>query len=187
MSEPPQGNPSSPYPHDPGRQSEPYGAPESPASQGYPGGQSQAGYPQWGGQPQDQSHEWRFVPPAAGAPRGSHPRLHIRDSWPTFRVFERVTSPRPSGAGLNGFVGRYRSDDTDMTYTVRLVEGRLQLSWPRDYTVALDAVGGDHFVGARGTVTFVRTAAGDISGLTISNRRLRRLFAARVGAECGGS
>lgn len=130
--------------------------------------------------PSDQPHEWRFVPPAAGAPPGAQADLHIRDSWPTRRVFQRITTPPPSGAALNKFAGRYHSVDTDMTYSVRVLDGRLKLSWPRGYDITLEAVGGDHFVGSRGTMTFTRTASGAISGLTISNRRLRRLLAERV-------
>jgi CubicO group peptidase (beta-lactamase class C family) len=133
--------------------------------------------------PSDLPHEWRFVPPAAVAPPGAEPELHIRDAWPTSRVFRRVTSPLPDVAVLSAFAGQYHSDETNMTYTVRMSDERLRLTWPRGYDVALEAVGGDRFVGSRGTVTFTRTASGDISGLTISNRRLRRLVADRVPSE----
>ena len=91
-----------------------------------------------------------------------------------------MTLPLPDVAALNAFAGQYYSDETDMTYTVRVSEGRLRLSWPRQYDLALDAIGGDRFVGSRGTVTFLRNASGDVSGLTISNRRLRRFLAERV-------
>ena len=67
-----------------------------------------------------------------------------------------------------------------MTYTVRLSDGRLRLSWPRAYDLALEPVGGDRFVGLFGTVTFKRTKTGEATGLTISNRRLRRLLVQRV-------
>ncbi|WP_077228798.1 serine hydrolase domain-containing protein [Sphingomonas hengshuiensis] len=126
--------------------------------------------------PIDLPHEWRFVPSAAGAPT----ELHIRDAWPTHRVFVRVTSPLPDLAALNALTGQYRSEETDMTYTVRVIDGRLRLSWPRAYDLALAPVGGDRFVGPRGTVTFTRTASGEVNGLTISNRRLRRLRAVRL-------
>jgi CubicO group peptidase (beta-lactamase class C family) len=133
--------------------------------------------------PDDLPHEWRFVSPAAGAPPGAQPELQIRDAWRTRRVFIRVTSPLPDADALNAFAGRYHSEETEMTYTVRVSEGRLRLSWPRQYDLALEAVGGDRFVGSRGTVTFTRTASGDVDGLTISNRRLRRLRADRVQTE----
>jgi CubicO group peptidase (beta-lactamase class C family) len=128
--------------------------------------------------PSDLPHEWRFVRRTAGA----QPELHIRDAWPTRRVFVRMTSPLPDVGALNAFAGRYHSEETEMAYTVRVSEGRLRLSWPRQYDLALEAVGGDRFVGPRGTVTFTRAASGEVDGLTISNRRLRRLRADRVGA-----
>jgi CubicO group peptidase (beta-lactamase class C family) len=126
--------------------------------------------------PSDLPHEWRFFLPAADA----QPELRIRDAWRTSRVFRRVTLPLPDVGALNAFAGQYHSDETEMTYTVRVSEGRLRLIWPRGYDLALEAIGGDRFVSSRGTVTFTRTASGDVNGLTISNRRLRRLFAARV-------
>ncbi len=46
--------------------------------------------------------------------------------------------------------------------------------------IELESVGGDRFVGSRGTVTLVRKASGEVAGLTISNRRLRRLQADRL-------
>ncbi len=130
--------------------------------------------------PGDLPHEWRFVPPAPGAPAGSPPELRIRDAWPTHRAFVRVDLPIPTASALDGLAGRYRSDETDMTYTVRLVDGQLRLTWPRQYDLALEAVGGDRFVSARGTITFTRKPSDEVDGLTISNRRLRRLRAERV-------
>lgn len=123
--------------------------------------------------PGESEHEWRFD--------GSG--LYIRDFWPTTRRFVRITDPLPGPETLAALTGDYRSEETEMTYTVRVEEGKLRLSWPRAYDVALDAVGGDRFVGSRGTVTFARDASGEVTGLTISNRRLRRLAASRVETE----
>jgi len=122
------------------------------------------------------THEWRFMPRAADASQ----RLRIRDFWPTTREFVRIDEPTPSTATLNAFAGAYRSTEVDATYTVRIKEGRLAVRWPRRDEVMLDAVGGDRFVGSVGTVTFTRAADGKIDGLTISNRRLRRLRADRL-------
>lgn len=130
--------------------------------------------------PGELAQEWRFVSPAADSSQRIQPELRIRDSWPTWRVFVRVDDPAPSGAALAAFAGRYYSDETDMTYTARNSDGRLTLSWPRGYEIALDAVGGDRFVGTRGTVTFTRAPSGEIDGFTVSNRRLRRLRADRI-------
>lgn len=123
-------------------------------------------------------HEWRFVPTGDGPDE-----LHIRDFWPTTRVFTRITDPLPSPTALAALAGRYHSDETDMTYSVRVADGQLWLSWPRGYDLPLEAVGGDRFVGARGTVSFTRDPSGAVGGLTISNRRLRRLEATRLMAE----
>ncbi|HEV7766490.1 MAG TPA: serine hydrolase domain-containing protein [Thermoanaerobaculia bacterium] len=126
--------------------------------------------------PNDLAHEWRFVRSAADG----QPELRIRDAWRTQRVFTRVSLPLPDVAALNAFVGQYHSEETEMTYTARVSDGRLRLSWPRQQDFALDPIGGDRFVSSRGTVTFIRTASGDVAGFTISHRRMRRLFAERV-------
>jgi hypothetical protein len=134
-----------------------------------------------GYRPDDQAaHQWLFTAPAAGAPDDAPPQLRIKDFWPTWRGFVRVDSPIPTGLALEPFAGRYRSDETDMTYTARVDDGRVSLTWPRGYAVALEPVGGDRFVGSIGTVTFTRGVTGEVDGLTISNRRLRRLRADRV-------
>lgn len=128
--------------------------------------------------PADQAHEWRFLVPAAGA--DAQPELRIRDFWPTTRTFTCIAEAPPDGAALRAFAGRYHSDETDMRYTVRLSDdGSLRLSWPRQYDVTLESVGGRRFISSLGTVTFTQTANGVIDGLTISNRRLRKFALAR--------
>ncbi|RKH07685.1 serine hydrolase domain-containing protein [Corallococcus carmarthensis] len=124
--------------------------------------------------PGESMHVWRF-----SSPRG----LSIQDFWPTTRNFIRLTEPMPSASALAAFVGQYRSDELDTSYTVRVADGKLAVRWPRRDEVVLDAVGGDHFVGSLGAVTFTRATSGGINGLMISNRRLRRLRAERLGGE----
>lgn len=126
--------------------------------------------------PGEATHVWRFSAPAADAAR----ELSIKDFWPTTRPFTHVTAPMPTDSALASFAGQYRSDEVDATYTVRVADGKLAISWPRRGEVALEAVGGDRFIGSRGTVTFTRAASGGVNGLTISNRRLRRLHAERL-------
>lgn len=126
--------------------------------------------------PGESTHVWRFSEPGAGAPR----ELSIKDVWPTTRNFIRVTAPMPTDSALASFAGQYRGDEVDMSYTVRVADGKLAIRWPRRGEVVLEPVGGDRFFGPPGTVTFTRAASGGIDGLTISNRRLRRLRAERL-------
>ncbi|MHA7628588.1 serine hydrolase domain-containing protein [Corallococcus sp. M7] len=121
--------------------------------------------------PGESTHVWRFSSPR---------ELGIRDFWPMERPFIRVTEPKPTGPALAAFAGQYRSDEVDTTYTVRVADGKLAIHWPRREEVVLDAVGGDHFAGSLGAVTFTRAASGGIDGLTISSRRLRRFRAERL-------
>ncbi|MNV09007.1 D-aminopeptidase [compost metagenome] len=106
--------------------------------------------------------------------------LHIWDSWPTPRMFTRVTEPMPSASALASFAGQYRIDEVDMIYSVLMADGKLMLRWPRQSDLALEAVGGDRFVSGPWTVTFTRASTGAVDGLTITARRLRRLHAERL-------
>lgn len=132
--------------------------------------------------PGDMAHEWRFLAPAPalGAGAEAQPELRIRDFWPTTRTFTRIAEVPPAAAALDAFAGQYHSDETDMRYTVRLSGGRLRLSWPRQYDVPLEPVGGRRFTSSLGTVTFTQKPDGVIDGLTISNRRLRKFRLARL-------
>lgn len=125
--------------------------------------------------PADQPHEWRFDRTADGART-----LSIRDSWPTRRSFARLETPLPAADVLVAAAGRYRSPETETTYVVRIVDGRLRLSWPRGNDLPLTPVAANLFSSGIGTVTFLPDGNGHFSGLTVSNRRLRRLGADRV-------
>jgi CubicO group peptidase (beta-lactamase class C family) len=125
--------------------------------------------------PGESRSRWQFV--AAGSAAGTARELRIFDAWPTYRPFVRLSDPVPAAAALNDYAGEYRSGELETTYTVRVAAGTLNVTWPRGYEMALDAVGGDRFVGSRGTVTFTRDRSRRIDGLTVSNRRLRRFHA----------
>ncbi|WP_338873011.1 serine hydrolase domain-containing protein [Myxococcus stipitatus] len=132
--------------------------------------------------PGESTHVWRFAPPKPQAPR----ELSIRDSWPTTRDFIRVDAPMPTSAALQAFAGQYRSEEVGMSYAVRVVEGKLTVSWPRRGEVSLEPVGGDRFIGSLGAVSFTRAASGGVDGMLISSRRLRRFRAERVEAPRPG-
>lgn len=132
--------------------------------------------------PEDQPNEWRFLRASGGVQT-----LSIRDSWPTRRSFARLDAPLPGIDVLSAVAGRYQSVETETIYDVSLVDGRLRLSWPRGNDLALTPVGGNRFTSGVGTVTFVPGTAGAYTGLTISNRRLRRLAADRVDIPRGAA
>jgi hypothetical protein len=131
-------------------------------------------------------YEWRFSTPASGAPI----ELQILDAWPWPRVFTRLpaTSPGaeastgPSVETLAAYAGRYRAEELDMTYTVRVEAGKLSMRWGRDVSLTLEAASGDHFVASGHIVSFTRNASGSVNGLTVSTRRVRRLRAERLPA-----
>jgi len=131
-------------------------------------------------------YEWRFIAPA-GAPANAPRELQIWESWPTPRIFTRLTAPVPSAAALAAYAGQYRSEDVDMTYTVSVENGRLSVRWARGSAFTLEAVGGDHFSEGGYTVTFTRAASGEVDGLTFSTRRVRRLRAERLAAPAPAS
>jgi CubicO group peptidase (beta-lactamase class C family) len=128
------------------------------------------------------THEWRFSAPAAGTPANTPRELQITDFWPSPRMFTRVTAPVPSASALAAYAGQYRSDEVDTTYTVRVENGKLSVRWARETSFTLEAVGSDHFIDGAYTVSFTRGASGDVDGLTISTRRVRRLRAERLAA-----
>ncbi|MEQ7776315.1 serine hydrolase domain-containing protein [Xanthomonas hortorum] len=134
--------------------------------------------------PSDQPHEWTFHRPSG---RVGDFRLVVRDFWPTTREFVKLTEPMPAQSDLEALTGTYQSEETDMTYTVAFVDGRLRVSWPRGYDLPLDPVGGNRFSSSRGTITFIRDSSGLVEGLTLSNRRLRRMTATRIDVARGGS
>lgn len=133
--------------------------------------------------PGESRSRWQFV--AANAAAGTARELRIFDAWPTYRPFVRLSDPVPVASALTEYAGEYRSDEVETTYAVRVVAGKLNVTWPRGHEMALDAVGGDRFVGSRGTVTFTRDPSRKIDGLTVSNRRLRRFRAERVALTSG--
>lgn len=99
------------------------------------------------------------------------------------RGFTRVTAPSYPAADLTRYAGEYRSDELDVTYTIVVEKGGLAVLRPKLDRVSLKAVKSDTFTGltSGGTVTFIRSPSGDVTGLTISTGGTRRLRFTRVG------
>ncbi|MHA7628904.1 serine hydrolase [Corallococcus sp. M7] len=122
---------------------------------------------------------WRFPAQAARTPR----EVHVRDTTSALpaRVYTRVDARPPSA--LETLAGQYHSDEVDMTFTVRVEDGKPRVRWQRQKSTVLEAVGGDRFVSdALGTVTFTRAKSGQVDGLTLSTLRARRVLAERLPA-----
>ena len=129
----------------------------------------------------ESTEEWRFAAQAPKAPR----QLHIRGTSGALpaRVFTRVDAKLPSASAMEALAGRYYCDEVDMTFTVRVEDGKPRVRWQRQKSTVLEPVGGDRFVSdALGTVTFTRAKSGQVDGLTLSTLRARRLRAERLPA-----
>jgi CubicO group peptidase (beta-lactamase class C family) len=90
-------------------------------------------------------------------------------------TFVAVTPADPAPAELEAYVGRYRSEELDVTYTVEVVEGELVVRRPivSDWTLAPtfeDAFGVER--GGGGNLVFRRGADGAISGFGYSSGRI---------------
>ena len=105
--------------------------------------------------------------------------LSIWDSWPVPRVFQRLAQPAVT-EGLQRYAGIYRSHDLGADYEARVADGKLTLHFGRNVRAALEPASGDRFFSTSlGTVTFTRAPTGEVTGLTVSSRRLRRFAAER--------
>ena len=98
------------------------------------------------------------------------------------RVLMRVTAPSYSVSDLKQYVGEYRSDELNVSYTIVVApDGRLAVMRNKLDPILLQALKPDTFSGASlGTVTFVRAPSGATTGLTITTGGVRRLSFTRV-------
>jgi CubicO group peptidase (beta-lactamase class C family) len=121
-----------------------------------------------------------FTSPVSGEPQ----TLQILGLIPAPTVrYVRVTPVSYSVAELTGFVGQYRSDELDATYTVKLMpEGGLAVFREKVEPVPLTTITRDIFYGQSlgSSVTFERAPAGDVSGLIITANTPRRLVFTKI-------
>jgi CubicO group peptidase (beta-lactamase class C family) len=85
--------------------------------------------------------------------------------------FQRIRPWHPGSAQLSEFAGRYRSDEAQATYDVRVVDGHLVIALDdrRWDTTILDPVSVDTFTRPHHAYHFVRHANGRVSSVEISN------------------
>lgn len=125
----------------------------------------------------EQPTEVDFPLPKAGTPQELH------TSSPVAAVLTRSTAPSYSVADLKAYAGEYRSDELDVGFKVVVSpQGRLVVLRRKFDPVPLQTLKPDLFFSpSLGTVTFIRAAAGEVTGLTLSTVGVRRLSLTRVG------
>jgi CubicO group peptidase (beta-lactamase class C family) len=96
-------------------------------------------------------------------------------------VFKQLP-PMAAPPDLAPFAGRYHSADLDTTYEVTVDGQTLVVRRPRVTSLTVTPIAADKFAGASGSpmVSFQRTG-GQVTGMTISMGRVRRLPFTRVG------
>lgn len=114
-------------------------------------------------------------------PDGSvqHITLHQNGANRATRVGAANAAARPD---LNGFVGRYFSDELEVFYHIALEQDTLVLRGPRFDAVKLTHVSGDRFTGSFpiASLAFERDAAGKVTGLRVGNGRTRDVLFKRT-------
>jgi CubicO group peptidase (beta-lactamase class C family) len=121
-------------------------------------------------------------------PRTTRPEdqeLHVLSPPLAPSVFNRLPA-LASAPDLTAFAGRYQSRDLGATYEVTVQGSALAIKRPRIADLVVEPIAADRFAGASGfpSVAFQRTG-GDVTGMTISMGRVRRLPFQRLAASAG--
>jgi CubicO group peptidase (beta-lactamase class C family) len=118
------------------------------------------------------------TPSADGRPAA----LYSTPGQPNVRL-EPVGAFTPSASDLAAYVGTYRSDEAEATYTVAVQDGKLVMKDRWGGTVPLEPRYPDVFDAQRGpTIVFRRGPSGSVEGLTWSESRVWGLKFRRVGS-----
>jgi CubicO group peptidase (beta-lactamase class C family) len=135
----------------------------------------------------DAGTEWRFPQASGGAPQELRIVPPPLTTVPAFHRLGPATAP--SAAALAAMAGDYKSDELlGVVYTVALVDGKLIVRQPKQEDATLEPLTGDRFTsGNFGTVTFTRSASGQVDGVTFSSGRVRRLHFERVPAAAAAT
>jgi len=122
-----------------------------------------------------------------GAPIGAHPAgkaLAIKRATdpPETERFERVEAFTPVAVDLEAFAGSFYSEELDVTYTVRIDDGKLWMRVRNNMPQPLQPAVRDLFVGPQGIrVEFARGADGRVSGFAVQAGRVRNIRFVRKG------
>lgn len=95
---------------------------------------------------------------------------------------EAAVFPVPSLTELAGFAGRYYSAEAETTYTLKVIDGKLQASHRKHGDFTLEATGPDTFSGPSffAEVRFERDKKNKVTGLRVSNGRVMNLLLVRT-------
>jgi CubicO group peptidase (beta-lactamase class C family) len=134
--------------------------------------------------------EYRFTAPEWGLEfaftDGDQQRMEVRQtgSRRTPRTFERVESAQPTAAQLEAYIGVYRSDELETSYTVKLENEKLLLFHSKHGSMALLPTTKDGFIAvssdARADLVFSRNSEGQIGGFALTTGRVRRQYMSKV-------
>lgn len=94
--------------------------------------------------------------------------------------FERIAEAAPTPAQLAGYVGEYRSDEAEVTYTIAIEDGGLVLRLRPSTVLKLTPTYADAFTFPGGTVRFLRDGQGKVTELSAFLGRVRDLRFQRV-------
>jgi CubicO group peptidase (beta-lactamase class C family) len=106
-------------------------------------------------------------------PSPSGNRVTVTDADGEHRVFEQVVAPKTVNAAE--YVGRYRSPELDVAYTVRADGARLLLDIPLESPLTLSPLYADGFMVDGRTVRFVRDGSGKVTGFRVFAGRVRNV------------
>ncbi len=89
--------------------------------------------------------------------------------------YERLPDLPALGAGIAAYVGTYRSDELEATIEITRADTTLLFTSRNDRPRSLRAVGVDEFVGVGGVLVFGRDGTGAITGMMLSQGRMKNL------------
>lgn len=90
-------------------------------------------------------------------------------------TLQKMGAPDASRAKLAGFIGRYRSEELDVEWTLSLNDSSLVLSRRRAQDQRLTPIYADGFAGGVGNIRFTRDNAGRVNGFLLTSGRIRHI------------
>jgi hypothetical protein len=107
-------------------------------------------------------------------------RLRLVTETDPGSLYEKVERAAPTRAELEAMAGEYRSDEADVTYTVRLEQDRLVMHRRPNATIPLTPAYRDGFSSTMGSIRFLRDASGRVTELSVGEGRVWDLRFRRI-------